>query len=125
MDKYCSEPYSHESCNDNAVLDCSRSQDEELQPILCEDVEIAVIALKRGRSAGVDNIPAKRIQAGGATMTDVFTETFNRICRRVAIASTQSLVITLPKRTTYRFARTTKLSASSVKEQSHAKSHLK
>ena len=75
MDKYCSESYSHESCNDNAVLDCSHSQDEELQPILCEDVEIAVIALKRGRSAGVDNIPAKRVQAGGATMTDVFLQT--------------------------------------------------
>ena len=47
------------SCGDNAVLDCSQPPEEDLQPILCEEVEIAVASLKKGKSAGVDNIPAE------------------------------------------------------------------
>ena len=31
--------------------------EEDLQPILHEEVEIAVAALKKGKSAGVDNVP--------------------------------------------------------------------
>ena len=54
--EYCSELYNYESCGDNTVLDCS--QTEDLQPILREEVEIAVASLKKGKSAGVDNIPA-------------------------------------------------------------------
>ena len=37
---YCSELYSHESLGYNAVLDCSQPPEEELQPILREEVEI-------------------------------------------------------------------------------------
>ena len=40
--EYCSELYNYESCGDNAVLDCSQPPEEDLQPILCEEVEIAV-----------------------------------------------------------------------------------
>ena len=40
---------------------------EDLQPILHEEVEIAVAALKKGKSAGVDNVPAGLLQAGGET----------------------------------------------------------
>ena len=32
-----------------------------LQPILREEVEIAVASLKKGKSAGVDNIPAELV----------------------------------------------------------------
>ena len=39
--------------------------EEDLQPILHEEVEIAVASLKKGKSAGVDNIPAELVQAGG------------------------------------------------------------
>ena len=46
--EYCSELYNHESCGDNTVLDCSQPPAEDLQPILREDVEIAVASLKRG-----------------------------------------------------------------------------
>ena len=46
--------------------------EEDLQPILREEVELAVVSLKKGKSAGVDNIPAELVQAGGETMTDVF-----------------------------------------------------
>ena len=52
-----------------------------LQPTLREEVEIAVASLKKGKSAGVDNIPAELVQAGGETMIDVLTEICNRIWR--------------------------------------------
>ena len=67
----------------NAVLDCSQPPEEDLQPILIEEVEIAVASLKKGKSAGVDNIhvPAELVQAGGETMIDVLREICNRIWR--------------------------------------------
>ena len=65
----------------NTVLDCSQPPEEDLQPILREEVEIAVASLKKGKSAGVDNIPAELVQAGGETMIDVLTEICNRIWR--------------------------------------------
>ena len=68
--EYCSELYNYGSCGDNAVLDCSQPPEEDLQPILREEVEIAA-SLKKGKSAGVDNIPAELVQAGGKTMIDV------------------------------------------------------
>ena len=68
-------------CGDNAVLDCSQPLEEDLQPILREEVEIAVASLKKGKSAGVDNIPAELVQAGGETMIDVLTE----ICYRCSL----------------------------------------
>ena len=57
--EYYSKLYNYESCGDNAVLDCSQPPREDLQPILREEVEIAVTvaSLKKGKSAGVDNIP--------------------------------------------------------------------
>ena len=63
--EYCSELYNCESCGDNAVLDCSQPPEEDLQPILHEESEIAVASLKKGKSAGVDYIPAELVQAGG------------------------------------------------------------
>ena len=52
--EYCSDLHNHDSCGDNAVLDCSQPL-ENLQPIFCEEVEIAVASLKMRKSAGVDN----------------------------------------------------------------------
>ena len=52
--EYCSELYNYES------LDCSQPP-EDLQPILREEVEIAVASLKKGKSAGVNNIPAELV----------------------------------------------------------------
>ena len=37
--EYCSELYNHESCGNNAVLDCSQPPDKDLQPTLREKVE--------------------------------------------------------------------------------------
>ena len=79
--EYCSELYNYESCGDNAVMACSQPPKEDLQPILHEKIEIAVASLKKGTSAGVDNIPAELVQAGVETMKDVLTEICNRIRR--------------------------------------------
>ena len=81
------------------VLDCPQIPDEDHHPILRETVEAAVKALKVGKSSGVDNIPAKLVQAGGVAMIDILTTIFNKIWKTVKWQTTwtQSLVITLPK----------------------------
>ena len=71
-----------------------------MQPILPEEVELAVASLKKGKSAGVDNIPAELVQACGETIIDVLTGICNMICRTGECPTpwTQSLIITLPKK---------------------------
>ena len=71
--EYCSDLYNFESYSDNTVLDCSYHPGEDLQPILREKVEIAVVALNRGKSARSNNIPAEHVQDGGETMIDFLT----------------------------------------------------
>ena len=97
--EYCSEMYNYESCRDNAVLDFCQPP-EDLQPILREEVEVAVASLKKGKSVGVDNIRAELVQAGGETMIDILIEICNRIWRagEWLIPWTRSLIITLPKK---------------------------
>ena len=53
-----------------------------------------------GKSAGVDNIPAELVQAGGESMTDILTTTCNKIWKtgQWPTTWTQFLVITLPKK---------------------------
>lgn len=48
----------HEVYDNNAVLDCRQALDEDLHPVPCEAIEIAVAAVERGKSFGIDNIPA-------------------------------------------------------------------
>ena len=62
-------------------MDCSQPPEEELQPILHEEVEIAVVSLEKRKSAGVGNIPAELVHAGRKTMIDVLTEICYRISR--------------------------------------------
>ena len=89
-------------CSDGypIVLDCPQIPDEEHHPILREEVEAAVKALKMGRSAGVDNISAELVQAGGEAMIDILTSICNKIWKTGEWPTTwtQSLVITLPKK---------------------------
>ena len=61
-----------------------------------EEVEIEVALLKKGKSAGVDNIPAELVKAGGETMIDVLTKIYNRIWRTGEWPTpwTQSLIFT-------------------------------
>ena len=63
-------------------------------------MEAAVKALKMGKSAGLDNIPAELVQARGAAMIDILTSTCNKFWKTGEWPTTwtQSLVITLPKK---------------------------
>ena len=63
-------------------------------------MEAAVKALKMGKSAGVDNIPAELVQAGGEAMIDILTAICNKIWKKGEWPTTwtQSIVITLPKK---------------------------
>ena len=90
---------------DNTVLNYSRPPEQDLQPILREEVEIAVASLKKEKFAGVDNIPAELAQAGRETMINVLTEICNRIWRTGEWPTpwTQSLIITLPKKSNLQF----------------------
>ena len=49
---------------------CSDLYNYETHPILREEVEAAVKALKMGKSAGVDNTSAELVQAGGEATDD-------------------------------------------------------
>ena len=63
--EYCSEVYNHKANGDPSVLTCPQTHTEDGHPILLKEVEAAVRPLKKGTSAGVDNIPAELVQAGG------------------------------------------------------------
>ena len=56
--------YKHKANKYPLVLDCPQTDTEDDHPNLRKEVEAAVQSLKKGKSAGVDNIPAELIQAG-------------------------------------------------------------
>ena len=98
--EYCSDLYNHETQGDCAVLTGPHSTNQDDLPILREEVEAAVTSLKKRKSAGVDNIPAELVQAGGEAMIDAL----HIICSKIWQTGewptqwTQSLIITLPKK---------------------------
>ena len=98
--EYCTEPYSHKANRDPSVLDCPQRDTGDDHPILRTEVEAAVQSLKKGKSAGVDNIQAELIQAGGEDVITALTTICNKIWQtgKWATLWTQSLVITLPKK---------------------------
>ena len=63
-------------------------------------MEAAVQSLKKGKSAGVDNIPAELVQTGGEDVITVLTTIYDKIWQTEEWPTpwTQSLVITLPKK---------------------------
>ena len=90
----------HKANGDPSVLNCTQTDTEDDYPILCREVGAAVQSLKKGKSAGVDNIPEELVQAG---VEDVITA-LTTICKKIWQTGewptqwTQSLVITLPKK---------------------------
>ena len=46
-------------------MDCNQHTEEDLQEGLGEEVEITAATLKKGKSPGVDNIPAEPVQESG------------------------------------------------------------
>ena len=82
------------------MLNCPQTDIEDDHLILRREVEAAVQSLKKGKSAGVVNIPADLVQAGGGDVITVLTTICNKIWQTGEWPSpwTQSLVITLPKK---------------------------
>ena len=76
--KYCSDLYNYETGGDPIVLDCPQILDEEHCPILREEVEATVKALKIEKSTDMDNIPVELVQAGGEDMIDILTQSATR-----------------------------------------------
>ena len=95
---YRSELYNHEAKGDPPVLNCPQTDTEDDHPILRREVEAAVQSLKKGKSAGVYNIPVKLVQTGGDDVITALTTIRNKIWQTGEWSTpwTQSLVITLP-----------------------------
>ena len=68
--------------------------------MLRKEMEAAVQSLKKWKSAGVDNISAELVQAGGEDVITVLTTICNKIWQTGEWPTpwTQSLVITLPRK---------------------------
>ena len=73
--EYCTALYNHRANGDPSVLDCPHTDTEDDHPILRKEVEAAV---KKGKSAGVDNIPAELVQAGGKDVITSLTTICNK-----------------------------------------------
>ena len=98
--EYCTELYNHKTDGDPSVLDCPQTDTKDDHPILRKEMEAAVQSLKKGKSAGVDNIPAELVQVGGEDVITALKTICNKIRQTGAWPTpwTQSLVITLPKK---------------------------
>ena len=59
MTEYCIELYNHKAKGDPSILDCPLRDTEDDHPIVRKEVEAAVQSLKKGKSAGIDNIQAQ------------------------------------------------------------------
>ena len=92
--------YNHKANGDPSVLNCPQTDTKDDHPIFRKGVEAAAQSLKKGKSAGVHNIPAELVQASG----DDLITTLMTICHKIWQTGewptlwTQSLVITLPKK---------------------------
>ena len=81
-------------------MNCTQRNAEDDHPILRKEVEAAGQSLKKRKSAGVDNIPAELVQAGGEEVITAFTVLCNKICQTGEWPTpwTKSVAITLPKK---------------------------
>ena len=70
--EHCSELYIH-TRTDPKVLDVPAPINNVSYPILREEVEAAVKSPKKGKSAGVDNIPSELVKARGEAMIDMYS----------------------------------------------------
>ncbi|KAK2185248.1 hypothetical protein NP493_241g03008 [Ridgeia piscesae] len=89
-----------QATGDPEVLNVPPATDNDNYPILREEVEAAVKSLKKGKSAGADNVPAEMVQAGGEVMISALLTICNKIWQTGEWPTpwTQSLIITLPKK---------------------------
>ena len=78
MNRILSELCNHKVNGDPSVMNCPQTDTEDDHPILRKEVEAAVHSLERGKSAGVDNIPAELVKACGEVITALTT-----VCNKV------------------------------------------
>ena len=57
-------PYNYKANEDPSIPNCLQTDTQDDHPILHREVEAAVQSLKKGKSAGVNNIPAERVLGG-------------------------------------------------------------
>ena len=100
MDRNCSELYTHNAEGDISVLTVNEPSDQGNFPILESEVEAAIQALKMGKSAGIDNIPAELIKAGGHIVIQILLDICNKIWETGIWPSdwTKSMIISLHKK---------------------------
>ena len=77
--EYCCKLYNYKANGDPSVLNCPQTDTEDDHPILRREVEAAIQLLKKGKSAGVNNIPAELVQAGGEDVITAVTTICNKI----------------------------------------------
>ena len=75
----CPELYNHKANGDPSVLNCPHTDIADDHPILHKEMEVAVQLLKKEKSAGVNNIPAELVQAGGEDVITAVTTICNKI----------------------------------------------
>ena len=104
--------YTHTTTGDPKVLDVPPPINDSY-PILREEVEAAIKSLKKGKSAGMDNIPSELVQSGGEAMIDMFLIICNKIWQTGEWSTpwTQSLIIAVPKKGNLQLYTTTAPSA--------------
>ena len=76
--EYCCELYNHKASGDPSVLNCPQTDTKDDHPILRREVEAAVQLLNKGKSDGVDNIPAELVRAGGEDVIIALTKSATR-----------------------------------------------
>ena len=98
--EYCTELYNYKANGDPSVLDCPQTDTENYHPVLRKEVEAAIQSLKKGKSAGVDNIPAELVQAGGEDVITALTTICYKIWQTGEWPTpwTQCSIITFPKK---------------------------
>ena len=60
--EYCYELYNHKVSGDPSVMDCPQTDTGDDHPILRKELEAAVKSLKKGKSAGVNNISKELVE---------------------------------------------------------------
>ena len=124
--EYCCELYIHKANEDPLILNCPQTDIEDDQPIHRKEVDAAVQPLKKGKSAGVDNIPAELVQAGGEEEITALTTICDRIWRTGEWPTSWSSVLRHHTSQEKHFAAVPKLPNDQPRQppkQSHAADH--
>ena len=68
--EHCSELYMYNyiAAGDSVVLQVPTTTNNDIYPILREEIKVAVKSLKKEKSVGTDNIPGELVQTGGEAM---------------------------------------------------------